>query len=62
MITILAHGALGAWDEIIYLGIAVIFVGFMVISWLRSRQQADDEPLEAEPLEPQQNPDHFRLD
>ncbi|MCY4464975.1 MAG: hypothetical protein OXE46_05510 [Chloroflexi bacterium] len=39
---ILAHGALGAYDEIIFLGIAVAFLGMMGVSWLRS-QQIDDE-------------------
>ena len=39
---ILAHGALGPYDEIIFLGIAVAFLGMMGVSWLRS-QQIDDE-------------------
>ncbi len=34
---LIAHGALGIWDEIIFLSIVVIFVGFMGISWVRSR-------------------------
>ncbi len=34
---ILAHGALGYWDELIFLGVGVLFIGMMVVSWLRSR-------------------------
>lgn len=34
---LLAHGALGWWDELIFLGIVVIFVGMMAVSWFQSR-------------------------
>jgi hypothetical protein len=34
---ILAHGALGWWDDLIFLGVITIFVGIMVFSWFRSR-------------------------
>lgn len=34
---VLAHGALGAFDEIIFLGVGVVFLVLMGISWLRSR-------------------------
>jgi hypothetical protein len=34
---ILAHGALGWWDDLIFLGIIVVFIGMMVFSWFRSR-------------------------
>ena len=37
MIVILAHGALGWYDELVFLGIIVIFAGLMFISWFRSR-------------------------
>ena len=41
---ILAHGALGAFDEIVFLCIALVFVGMMAFSWLRSQQMpAEDE-------------------
>ncbi len=49
MPAILAHGALGPYDEIIFLGIAVVFLGMMGVSWLRSQQldaEAEDKPLE----------------
>jgi hypothetical protein len=34
---LLAHGALGPWDEVIFLSIAAVFLVFMGISWVRSR-------------------------
>ena len=40
MTAILAHGQLGAWDELIFLGITVLFALIMVFSWLRSRNLA----------------------
>ena len=53
MPVILAHGALGPFDEIIFLSIAVVFLAMMGISWVRS-QQLPDEDTEAadEPREP----------
>lgn len=55
---ILAHGALGPYDEIIFLGIAVAFLGMMGVSWLRS-QQIDDQ-VEGDPLET--DGEHFELE
>ena len=43
MPVILAHGALGAFDEIIFLGIAVVFLAMMGFSWLRSQQLPEEE-------------------
>ncbi len=59
---ILAHGSLGSWDEIIFLGIAVIFLAMMGISWVRSRFQTPDEPESdsGSPPEPE-SADRFRL-
>ncbi|MGB7340772.1 MAG: hypothetical protein WBC91_17875 [Phototrophicaceae bacterium] len=37
MNVILAHGVLGWYDELIFLGVIVIFFGLMFISWFRSR-------------------------
>jgi len=34
---ILAHGALGIWDEVVFILIGLIFLGMMLISWFRSR-------------------------
>jgi hypothetical protein len=44
---ILAHGALGLWDELIFLGVAAIFLTMMGISWLRNRNAAP--PLDTPP-------------
>ena len=41
-IVILAHGALGIFDEIIFVSIAIIFIGIMVVSWFRSQQLPDE--------------------
>lgn len=41
--TLLAHGALGNWDEIVFLSIAVVFLTVMGISWIRSRAASPDE-------------------
>jgi|GEM_PF-5307179 len=40
---ILAHGALGWADEIIFGSVTIIFIGFMVLSWIRSRGMEPDE-------------------
>lgn len=32
-----AHGALGGFDELIFAGVAVVFVVMMGVSWMRSR-------------------------
>lgn len=64
---VLAHGALGIWDEVVFLTIAVIFLAMMAVSWLRSRgaepPPADEQPADV-PVTPPENtsPDHFRLD
>jgi hypothetical protein len=34
---ILAHTALGPYDEVLFIGVALIFTIFMGISWWRSR-------------------------
>lgn len=40
--TVVAHGALGPWDEVIFLGVAAVFLVFMGISWVRSRSMEPD--------------------
>jgi hypothetical protein len=63
--TILAHGALGSWDELIFLGVAAIFLTMMGISWIRSRtnnptiEQTDD--TNTTPAD-ENSPERFRLD
>ena len=61
MPVILAHGALGPFDEIIFIGIAVIFLGMMGLSWLRSQALEDDEWDAAEPASAA-DAEHFELD
>ncbi|MCE2489901.1 MAG: hypothetical protein J4G17_07985 [Anaerolineae bacterium] len=58
MRVILAHGALGVWDELIFLGITVVFALIMVFSWLRSRNLADEDVDEGR----EGDGDHFSLD
>ncbi len=60
---LLAHGALGNFDEVIFLGIVTLFVAMMGISWVVSRNTNPD--LDSEPIsEPEQNEsqDRFKLD
>lgn len=40
---LLAHGALGSWDEIVFLSIAAVFLVVMGLSWIRSRAASPDE-------------------
>ena len=37
LMVMLAHGALGPWDELIFIGVVVVFIGMMGLSWFRSR-------------------------
>ena len=54
---LLAHGALGPFDEIIFVSIAIIFAVMMGISWARSQDLPEDEEERAE------NSDaHFELE
>ncbi|MBZ0292224.1 MAG: hypothetical protein K8L99_06615 [Anaerolineae bacterium] len=65
---ILAHGALGGADELIFLGIAVIFIGMMGVTWFRSQNMEPDLEDEVEPdPKPRRKgkvdaPDRFKLD
>ncbi|MCY4008898.1 MAG: hypothetical protein OXF22_04000 [Anaerolineaceae bacterium] len=44
--TFLAHGALGNWDELIFLTVAIAFAILMAASWLRARaRQSSDTSL-----------------
>ena len=61
----LAHGGLGDFDELIFIGVSVIFVGMMAVSWIRSRNmepEFDDESSPSQSTDGQENADHFRLD
>jgi hypothetical protein len=65
---VLAHGALGPYDELIMLGAVVVFLVMMGISWVRSRntrpefEQAREDDADKKVVEPRENPEHFRLD
>lgn len=60
---VLAHGALGIWDEVIFISVGVIFLIFMVVSWVRSRNisPVSDEKLSQDPPKSDDNT-YFRLD
>ncbi|MCL4249466.1 MAG: hypothetical protein KJ065_15090 [Anaerolineae bacterium] len=42
---VIAHGGLGNFDELIFVGIGVVFLALMAFSWIRSRNA---EPVEDE--------------
>lgn len=67
MPVILAHGALGIFDELIFIGIAVIFISMMGVTWFRSQNMEPDLEDEPEPenkprRKQSESPDHFTLD
>ncbi|MDX2140984.1 MAG: hypothetical protein SF123_23075 [Chloroflexota bacterium] len=62
---LLAHGALGPYDELIFAAVGVVFLIMMGISWLRSRNAPElDEPILTHDETPAavDKPDRFRLD
>ena len=62
---ILAHGALGDFDELIFLSIAAIFLIMMGIAWVRSRVStppALEEPTDATPAPTPNTDERFPLD
>jgi hypothetical protein len=65
---ILAHGALGPYDELIMGGAAVIFLVMMGVSWVRSRNTRPDIQDAVEPEKESAreatdtSDDRFRLD
>jgi hypothetical protein len=62
---ILAHGALGPFDEIIFLGVVALFLTMMGISWVRSRNvqpMLDDDQPDTPAAQDADTPDRFRLD
>lgn len=67
MLNLLAHGALGPWDEIIFLGVSAVFIVIMGISWVRSRNAEfdEDDPDSLAPTstpDGNESPERFRLD
>jgi hypothetical protein len=59
---ILAHGALGNWDEVIFLSLAAIFLTMMGVSWVRSRAATLEDPPTPESASEPSSADRFRLD
>jgi hypothetical protein len=62
---LLAHGALGPFDEVIFLSVAFIFFAMMGISWFKSRNMPPEfkEPAPPAPNEPEpESPERFKLD
>jgi hypothetical protein len=65
---VLAHGALGIFDELIFIGVAVIFIIMMIVVWIRSsstrprleipESEHDEQTSSSGP----EAPDRFRLD
>ncbi|MFQ3566049.1 MAG: hypothetical protein SNJ59_03530 [Aggregatilineales bacterium] len=50
---VLAHGALGWWDEIIFLGVIIVFLAIMGYSWVKSRSATlDADPPPSQPAQP----------
>jgi hypothetical protein len=68
---LLAHGALGPFDELLFILVGLVFVGLMVTAWIRSRNSAPDQDeatpsadsTPATPADTSSNarPDHFPL-
>lgn len=68
MTPFLAHGALGLFDELIWLTVAVAFFGMMIYAYIRSRALEDNDlpdssEAEIPPTDPADNPapDHYKL-
>ncbi len=61
---VLAHGALGNFDELIYISVVVIFLVFMGIAWVRGRMtQPDfDSPGDRSTTPDADSPERFKLD
>jgi hypothetical protein len=66
LIVILAHSGLGSFDEIIFISVALAFVGMMVVSWFRSQQspnkEVDEMPEENIVRRKQPDTERFELD
>jgi hypothetical protein len=65
MIPLPAHGLLGAFDEILFAGVTVIFLVATVHTWRRSRTFSpileEDEENSSDNTEPAASEDHFEL-
>ncbi|MBE2181958.1 MAG: hypothetical protein IAE89_00915 [Anaerolineae bacterium] len=55
---ILAHGALGIFDELIFIAVALIFISMMAYAWWRSRSAPLDNDTAAQSeAQPEDSPD-----
>lgn len=61
---VLAHGALGWYDELVFLGIAVLFIVMMGITWFRSRNMEFDDTdlMPQQPHSTQSGDERYELD
>lgn len=61
----LAHGALGPWDEVIFLSVFAIFAAIMGVAWVRSRAIGDDDldekQIQSSDDAADESPDRFTL-
>jgi hypothetical protein len=62
MIVILAHGALGYFDEVVFIGIIALFLGMVVFAWFRSRGENYSEEDLMPPSNPEAGEERFKLD
>lgn len=58
----LAHGALGWADEIIFGGVVVVFLGLMLVQWAKTRAEGDKPSTEPITTDTDEAPDRFQLD
>jgi hypothetical protein len=62
MIVILAHGALGEFDELIFLGIIIIFLLMLILAWFRSRSMNYEGQDLMPPPSAEQTEERFKLE
>jgi hypothetical protein len=62
MIVILAHGSLGEFDEVIFIGIIVIFLVMVLFAWFRSRSMNYEEQDLMPPPSAEQSEERFKLE
>ncbi|MCA9940997.1 MAG: hypothetical protein KC418_20300 [Anaerolineales bacterium] len=60
MLTVFLHGAVGNWDEILFIAIGVLFILTFLVVLFRGRQFApvleDSEDADSQPEEPTPHP------